>query len=158
MRKTIFMVLLFSILLNANELAKEFEKYPTKVYNGELLFPQDYQCDENNCKDINYKIVDLSLNFAGKYAVVLHSCGTECRFYSMIDVTNANEDFEILSRFNTTPDTSSSKESIDILTHSKNSKLLIVQKFYSDDTCIQEKFILDDNALNNITTNEKCIK
>lgn len=103
------------------------------------------------------KLVDLSINFAGKYSIIAHSCGTGCRFYSMLNLENAEENFEILSQFNTTPDTSN-KDDIDILLSQSDSKLLIVQHQYNNGTCKQEKFIFDNEKLKPLGNVESCKK
>ena len=71
-------------------------------------------------------------------------------FYSLLDKQSGNDDYMILSRFNTTPDTNN-KDSIDILLSQKDSNLLIAQYEYHNGTCKQEKFIFDGKKLKSIT-------
>ncbi|WP_334089931.1 hypothetical protein [Helicobacter typhlonius] len=149
--KHIFLHSLFLLtLLNANNLLNDFSKYPAQIYQGKHKISQDYKCANTECRDINGKLVDLKINFAGKYSIIPHSCGTGCRFYSLLDKQSGNDDYMILSRFNTTPDTNN-KDSIDILLSQKDSNLLIAQYEYHNGTCKQEKFIFDGKKLKFIT-------
>lgn len=149
-------LLLCCVLLNA-EFSNEFNSYPTKLYQCKYKIPQNYKCKNGECRDLMNKLVDLSINFAGKYSIIAHSCGTGCRFYSMLNLENAEENFEILSQFNTTPDTSN-KDDIDILLSQSDSKLLIVQHQYNNGTCKQEKFIFDNEKLKPLGNVESCKK
>ena len=144
--KKLALMLLYCAILSANE----FSKYPIKVYDDKKIIPKDYQCTNTECRDINNKLVDLSINFAGKYSIVAHSCGSGCRFYSMIDMQYGKDDLEILSRFNTVPDMND-KKSVDVLISRKDSKLLITQYQYNNGECKQEKFVLDNKTLQSIT-------
>lgn len=153
MKKLIVCLFCFSFI-NANELLEEFNKYPAKIYQGEHKIPKDYQCSNGECRDINNKLVDLSINFAGKYSIIAHSCGAGCRFYSMLNVENGEDNFEILSPFNTTPDVDG-KETIDDLLSKSDSRLLIVQTI-SDTDCKQKSFLFDGNALRPLSQLESC--
>lgn len=144
--KKLLLTLLCCTTLNADE----FSKYPAKVYNGKQTIPKDYKCDSAECRDINNKLVDLHINFAGKYSIIAHSCGSGCRFYSMVDMQNGKDDLEILSRFNTTPDISD-KNSIDDLISQKDSNMLIAQYQYDNGECEQEKFVFGNKKLQSIT-------
>lgn len=43
MKKAIVYLFCF-LLVNANELLEEFNKYPTSVYQGKHKIPKNYQC------------------------------------------------------------------------------------------------------------------
>ena len=144
--KKLLLTLLCFIALNADE----FSKYPANEYKGKQAIPKDYQCNSVECRDINNKLVDLHINFAGKYSIVVHSCGSGCRFYSMVNMQNGKDDLEILSRFNTMPDMSD-KKSIDDLISQKDSNLLIARYQYDNGECKQEKFVFDNKKLQSIT-------
>lgn len=154
--KKIIVCLFCLSLINANELLEEFNKYPAKIYQGEHKIPKDYQCSNGECRDINNKIVDLSINFAGKYSIIAHSCGAGCRFYSMLNVENGEDNLKILSQFNTIPDVDG-KETIDDLLSKNDSRLLIVRTT-SDTGCKQKNFLLDGNALKLLWQLETCTK
>lgn len=149
MKKLILITLCF-LALSGSDFSSEFSKYPATLYQGKHKIPKDYQCSNGECRDINNKIVDLSINFAGKYSIIAHSCGTGCRFYSMLNVESGDDDFMILSKFNTTPDMNN-KDSIDDLLSKKDSNLLIAKYQYSNNTCKQEKFIFKNNVLESLT-------
>lgn len=152
--KKVIMCLFCFLLVHANELLEEFNKYPANVYQREYKIPKDYQCSNKECKDINNKLVDLSINFAGKYSIIAHSCGTGCRFYSMLNIENGEDNLKILSQFNTMPDLDG-KEAIDDLLSKSNSRLLVVRTI-SDTDCKQKKFLLDNNTLKPISQFESC--
>lgn len=143
-------------LINANELLEKFDEYPATIYQGEHKIPKDYQCSNGECRDINNKLVDLSINFAGKYSIIAHSCGTGCRFYSMLNVENGEDNLKILSSFNTIPDVNG-KETINDL-FSKNDSRLLVVKTIGDTGCKQETFLFDGNSLELLSQLESCIE
>lgn len=153
MRKIIACLFCFA-LANANEALEEFNKYPAKIYQGEHKIPKDYQCGNGECRDINNKLVDLSINFGGKYSIIAHSCGTGCRFYSMLNVENGRDNLKILSQFNTTPDLNG-KETIDELLSKSDSNLLVVRTI-SDTDCKQKKFLFNGSALKPLLKPETC--
>lgn len=66
-----------------------------------------------------------------------------CRFYSMLNLENGEENLKILSQFNTIPNLDG-KEAINDLLSKSDSRLLVVRTI-SDTGCKQKKFLLDGN-------------
>jgi hypothetical protein len=94
------MMLIFALLTSAfgakleQKLEVKFDKYKVKeVYKGEIKIPKSYKKDEEGLyRDELGKFVSnqqqFYINFAGKYMIVTHSCGTSCYYRSVEDLSN----------------------------------------------------------------------
>lgn len=141
----------------------DFGQYPSQAFEGKYNIPPAYKLQSNGWEykdENNISIGEIKINFAGKFCVILHSCGSGCRFYSLLDLENGIEDYEILSSFNTIPD-EREKSSIDELITHKESNLLIVQSFF-DNSCTQSSYLLQDTKgkkyLKILSNNTPCTK
>lgn len=141
-----------------------FDQYPSQNYEGKYTIPPTYQLQDNGWEykdENNLSIGEIKANFAGKFCIILHPCGSGCRFYSLLDLENGREDYEILSDFNTTPD-EREKSSIDMLISHKKSNLLIVRSFFDNNSCKQSFYLFenkkDKNSLSLIAQEANCIK
>jgi hypothetical protein len=108
-----------------------FESYAVSIYEGRQITPKGIrQVGSYEWRNENGKLVGApEINFAGKYNITLHSCGTGCRYYQMTDMSNG-KDVPILGMFSTAeppPLTKSGKEYLTVLLHVANSKLLVAQ-------------------------------
>ena len=93
-------MLIFALLTSAfgakleQKLDVKFDKYKVKeVYKGEIKIPKSYKKDEEGLyRDELGKFVSnqqqFYINFAGKYMIVTHSCGTSCYYRSVEDLSN----------------------------------------------------------------------
>ena len=93
-------MLIFALLTSAfgakleQKLEAKFDKYKVKeVYKGEIKIPKSYKKDEEGLyRDELNKFVSnqqqFYVNFAGKYMIVTHSCGTSCYYRSVEDLSN----------------------------------------------------------------------
>ena len=93
-------MLIFALLTSAfgakleQKLEVKFDKYKVKeVYKGEIKIPKSYKKDEEGLyRDELGKFVSnqqqFYINFAGKYMIVTHSCGTSCYYRSVEDLSN----------------------------------------------------------------------
>lgn len=109
----------------------DFSQHPSQSFEGKYTIPPTYQLQSNGWEyrdENNLSIGEIKANFAGKFCIILHPCGSGCRFYSLLDLESGRENYEILSDFNTTPD-EREKPSIDALISRKESNLLIVRFF-----------------------------
>lgn len=142
----------------------DFDQYPSQNFEGKYTIPPSYQLQSNGWEykdENNLSIGEIKANFAGKFCIILHPCGSGCRFYSLLDLESGREDYEILSDFNTTPD-EREKPSIDVLISRKESNLLIVRSFFDDSSCKQSFYLLenkkDKNSLRLIAQEANYIK
>jgi hypothetical protein len=70
--------------------SSRFEDYEVPVYTGTIHRPKWIRhVSGDEWRDNLGKLVDPpEVNFAGKYFVVVHSCGTGCRYYTMTDLSS----------------------------------------------------------------------
>lgn len=141
-----------------------FNQYPSQNFEGKYTIPPAYQLQSNGQEyrdENNLSIGEIKANFAGKFCIILHPCGSGCRFYSLLDLESGRENYEILGDFNTTPD-EREKPSIDVLISRKESKLLIVRSFFKDNSYKQSFYLLENkngkNSLKLIAQEADCIK
>lgn len=135
-----------------------FEDYEVPVYTGTIHRPKWIRhVLGDEWRDKLGKLVDPpEVNFAGKYFVSVHSCGTGCRYYTMTDLSSASE-LNFLNGFGATEPPPKTREGYsyvtDLVTRS-NSKLLVAQ-FQIDsphgEECRERAFIFDGDKLTPIT-------
>jgi len=144
--------------------APRFEDYAVQVYSGRIHRPKWISHEgSGEWRDKLDKLVGSpEVNFAGKYFVAAHSCGTECRYYTMTDLSTGRE-LAILSDFNAAEPAPKTREGytyIPILVTRPNSRLLVAQ--YDIDSpssheCRERAFVLDGEKIRPITgTRRSC--
>ena len=129
-----------------------FEQYKSKVYPGRIKYPKWMSFENGSARDELGKLTDTArINFAGKYFISAHSCGTECRYYSLTDLSNGR-DSHLLSVFDASDATP--RQNIPILFSQRNSNLLIVQyepKFGSGLKCREQSYVFHHGKLKPVT-------
>ncbi|QPH90379.1 hypothetical protein [Campylobacter concisus] len=154
------MVLIFALLTSAfgaeleQKLEAKFDKYKVKeVYKGEIKIPNSYKKDEEGkYRDSAGKYVgnqqDFYINFAGKYMIVTHSCGTSC-YYRTVEDLSAGESVKVdgMSKFDNNLANFAVGNNFlagyTLLTTREDSTLMLVQYLENDtDICKQEYFVL----------------
>src|SRR5262245_59038243 len=77
-----------------------FEDYPAGTYTGTIHQPKWIrQVTATEWRDDLGKLVEPpEINFAGKCFVTVHSCGTDCRYYTMTDLSSGRE-LDLLKEF-----------------------------------------------------------
>jgi hypothetical protein len=144
-----------------------FEDYKTSVFKGTIRSPKWIKkVSENEWRDeLGKLVVPPDINFAGKYFVAAHSCGTGCRYYTMTDITNGRE-LDLLNGFTTAeppPKTSDGYEYLSILYYQYDSKLMLVQYLVKlsneKEQCRERAFLFEGGKLKPITAiSYKCRK
>lgn len=132
-----------------------FEKNQVKnIYNGKIILPHDYQNDKSSgiIRDAAYKMVDVTLNFAGKYSIVRHSCGAGCMYITLIDLSSGNEDYDIFSQFSLNEANNFQISGEKYITYPVSVKESngVIMKYIPDidgNPCYEQKFILQNNKL-----------
>lgn len=135
-----------------------FEDYEVPVYTGAFQRPKWIRhVRGNEWRDKLGKLVEPpGVNFAGKYFVSVHSCGTGCRYYTMTDLSRGRE-LNLLGDFSAAEPPPKTREGYsyvaDLVTRA-SSKLLVAQ-FQVDSPhgkeCRERAFIFDGGKLKPIT-------
>lgn len=160
MRNFLKMYVLFIVFFMVNipgyVFADDFFKKTkiNNIYNGEIVLPDDYKQDksEGTIRDNLYKMVDIQLNFAGKYSIVRHSCGAGCMYITLIDLSSGNEDYDIFSKFSLSEANSFQINDEKYITYpvSVKESYGVIMKYIPDidgKPCYEQKFILKNNKL-----------
>ena len=153
-------MLIFALLTSAfgakleQKLEAKFDKYKVKeVYKGEIKIPKSYKKDEEGLyRDKFGKFVsnqqEFYVNFAGKYMIVTHSCGTSCYYRTVEDLSGGvTVNIEGMDKFDNTETRPLFKDSeiggFAKLYTREDSDLLMARyiNFESED-CKQEYFVL----------------
>lgn len=81
----------------------KFSDYPVPVYAGALHIPPYYKQDSDGAwrDDLGKEVAPVCINFAGRYYLGVHSCGTECRYFTLSDLSTGR-DSKALNMFSTT--------------------------------------------------------
>ena len=150
------LILLIPLLMAGSLFAQSvirFEDYQVSVYTGAIHQPKWIQrITEGEWRDDLGKLVEPpEINFAGKYFVARHSCGTGCRYYSLTDLSSGR-DLDLLKAFDAVeppPKTRDGYPYITDLITRANSKLLVAQYHVGlrGETCRERSFVLDGEKL-----------
>ena len=141
-----------------------FEDYEVQVYTGAIHRPKWIRhVGGDEWRDNLGKLVDPpEVNFAGKYFVVVHSCGTGCRYYTMTDLSSGRA-LDLLKDFDAAeppPKTRDGYPYITDLITRANSKLLIAQyhvELPRGEECRERAFVLHGEKITPIiNTRRKC--
>jgi len=125
------------------------------IYAGKFVLPKGYTEADGIWRDDQGKAIDKpKINFSGKYWVGLHSCGAECRYYSMLDLSTGVES-RALDMFSTTEPSSKTRDGhpyITILKTRAESKILVAQYHVilnqlGAEECRERLFILKKHSL-----------
>ena len=128
--------------------APRFEDYKVAIYTGAIHQPKWIRRGEaGEWRDELDKLVEPpEINFAGKYFVAVHSCGTGCRYYTMTDLSSGRE-LKFLKDFG----------AADLLTRA-NSKLLVAQYHVNsprDEECRERAFLFDGKLITPLTNTRR---
>lgn len=149
--------LIFIITFSAlNAAADEafFKSMPVKdIYNGENILPNEYSRKEGMIFDSLGKAVDIQLNFNGRYSIVRHSCGMECSYITLIDLSNGSENSSIFSDYSLSEAGSIiiNNERYLSIPVTKADSYGIIMKYYpvsgSDEICYEQKMKIENGSL-----------
>ena len=70
-----------------------FADHPAAPYAGSLRIPSYYVRDTSGLwrDDMGKQVAPVEINFAGKYYIGLHSCGTDCRYFTLSDLSSGRD-------------------------------------------------------------------
>ena len=138
--------------------APRFDDYSMQVYSGKIHQPRWIRhVADGEWRDHLGKLVDPpEVNFAGKYFIAVHSCGTGCRYYTLTDLSSGR-DLDLLRDFDAgerAPKTRDGYPSVTDLITRANSKLLVAQyhvDLHGGEECRERAFVFDGNKITPIT-------
>jgi len=143
-----------------------FEDYEVAIYRGRIHRPKWIRrVADDEWRDEASKLSDPpQINFAGKYFVAVHSCGTGCRYYTMTDLSSGKE-LDLLKDFSVREPPPKTRAGFlyltDLLTRA-NSRLLVAQfrvQSPRGEECSERAFILERERLTPVTnTRRSCTK
>lgn len=154
--KKIYILMCIIIFSALNAAADEafFKSMPVKdIYNGKNILPNEYSKKEGIIFDSLGKAVDIQLNFNGRYSIVRHSCGMECSYITLIDLSNGSENSSIFSDYSLSEAGSImiNNEKYLSIPVSKADSYGIIMKYYpvtgSDDICYEQKMKIENGSL-----------
>jgi hypothetical protein len=151
---TVSLILLCLTPSLAAQSSPRFEDYEIAVYTGTIHRPKWIRrVRGDEWRDNIGKLVEPpEINFAGKYFVAVHSCGTGCRYYTMTDLSSGRE-LNLLNDFGAAEPPPKTREGYPYVTNlvtRANSKLLVAQ--YRIDSprgeeCRERAFVFDGDKL-----------
>jgi hypothetical protein len=130
--RTIFLLIICAVSISAQpKNLPRFEDYQTPLYKGKIHLPKwiTHVSSDQWRDDLGKLSEPPEINFAGKYFVTIHSCGTGCGYYTMTDLSTGRE-LDLVNIFSfaePAPKTRDGFEYTTELIYRPNSKMLIVQ-------------------------------
>ena len=166
-RVAILLLMLFLITAASSaQNVPPFEDYQVPVYRGKIHQPRWIRhVADGEWRDNLDKLVDVpEVNFAGKYFIAVHSCGTGCRYYTLTDLASG-VDLDLLRHFNAgdpAPKTRDGSPYVTDLITRANSKLLVAQYHvdsHGGTECRERAFVFDGDKLRAISkTRQTCTR
>jgi len=137
----------------------KFDDFPVAKHPGPWVLPRGVRrVSANEWRNENGKLIEAPrVNFAGKYGIILHSCGTGCRYYTLTDLSTGR-DLNALNVFASTEPQPTTKEGFTYVTDlvgRSGSNMLVAQ--YQVDTkaaepeCRERVFLFENEKLRPIT-------
>ncbi len=126
-----------------------FEDHPTPVYSGKIHQPGWMRHVDGEWRDNLGKLAHPpEVNFAGKYFIAVHSCGTGCRYYTLTDLSSGLG-LDLLRDFDAREPPPKTRDGYpyvtDLITRA-NSKLLVAQyhvDLHGGEECRERAFVFD---------------
>lgn len=163
MKSTITLAAFLALTLQVTgRTSPRFEDYEVAIYRGTIHKPKWIRrvADDEWRDELGKLVEPPEINFAGKYFVSIHSCGTGCRYYTMTDLSSSRE-LDLLKDFGAAeppPKTREGYPYVTVLVTRANSKLLVAQ-FHIDsprgEECRERAFILEGEKLTPVTNTRR---
>lgn len=141
----------------------KFEDFPVIKPLEPWILPRDiHHISTNEWKNANGKLIEPpKVNFAGKYVIILNSCGTSCRYYTLTDLSTGR-DLNTLRMFGSKKPPATTKEGFPYVTHlvgRSGSSMLVAQYQIETKTakrdCRELVFVFENEKLRPITHTKK---
>jgi len=159
MKASIVAIALFWLTSSlAGQPSPRFEDYPARAYTGTIHQPKWIrQVTGTEWRDNVNKLVEPpEINYAGKYFVTVHSCGTDCRYYTMTDLSSGRE-LALLKDFSSGDRPAKTRDGylyIADLESRGNSKMLVAHYLIRTprgEVCRERAFVLNNGRLTPVT-------
>jgi len=141
----------------------KFEDFPVIMPLEPWVLPKDiYHLSTKEWKNANGKLIESpKVNFAGKYVIILNSCGTGCRYYTLTDLSTGR-DLPTLKIFGSKRPPATTKEGFTYVTNlvgRNGSTMLVAQYQIETETvrkeCRERVFVFENEKLRPITKTKK---
>lgn len=147
-----------SVYTQGNRALPSFEEYRVPLYTGKIKRPKWIRYSRRDgWRDALGKLVpDLEVNFAGRFYLTVHSCGTDCRYYTLTDLTTGR-DLDALPGFGSgepPPTTRDGYEYRERLFYLPDSNLLIAQyevEKPDENECRERSFLFENGRVRPVT-------
>jgi hypothetical protein len=166
-RKTIQFLLIIGVFSCANppvwSQARQFqfEQFPVKIYQGPIHLLDGFHKDEQGAWSDEYdRSVDPpQVGFAGEYYLPVHSCGTGCRYYLLVNLRTGIDvpDIAMFTTAEPMPKTKDGHPYLTVLFYRPDSRLLIAEYHLDFDnpekpeTCRQRYFVIENGKIRPIS-------
>jgi hypothetical protein len=165
-----FQIILIASILSGGAFAQtalpRFEDYEVPLYRGAIHPPRWIRhVGGGEWRDDLGKLVEPpEINFAGKYFIAVHSCGTGCRYYTLTDLSSGR-DLDMLGMFATAeppPKTRDGHEYMTVLFSRPDSKVLVaqyrVELGQGGEECRERVFLFEDGKLKPVTNTRRACR
>jgi hypothetical protein len=141
----------------------KFEDFPATKHPGPWVLPKGVRrVSANEWRNENGKLIEpVKVNFAGKYAIILNSCGTGCRYYTLTDLSTGRG-LNTLSVFAAAEPPPTTKEGFTYITDlvgQAGSNMLVAQYQVETRTagteCRERVFVFENEKLKPLTNTKK---
>jgi hypothetical protein len=158
------LLLITSTLTAQSRHLPQFEDYQVPLYRGEIRLPRWIRhVARNEWRDeLNKLVIPPEINFAGRYFLAVHSCGTGCRYYTMTDLSTGLDLDEVLRDFTTAEPPPRTREGYPYITDlfsRPNSRMLIAQYHIEisegNEECRGRVFVFENERLRPITNTRR---
>ena len=141
----------------------KFEDFAAAKHPGPWVLPKGVRrVSANEWRNENGKLIEPPIvNFAGKYTIILNSCGTGCRYYTLTDLSTGR-DLTTLSVFAAAEPPPTTKEGFTYITDlvgRASSNMLVAQYQVETETagteCRERVFVFENEKLRPLTNTKK---
>ena len=142
--------------------SSRFEDYEVAIYRGTIHRPKWIRrVADDEWRDGLGKLVEPpEINFAGKYFVSVHSCGSGCRYYTLTDLSSGRE-LDLLKDFGAAEPPPTTREGYPYVTDLviRANSILLVAQFRVDsprgEECRERAFILEGEKITPVTNTRR---
>jgi hypothetical protein len=139
----------------------QFSQYQADVYRGHTKSPREFHKAKDGLwwDEAGKPAFAPRVNFAGEYYLAAHSCGTCCRYYTLINLRTGAEINQVgmFDASEPTPTTKDGHTYIPVLFFKPDSRLVIVQYEFDECTavehnkCRQRYFLFEDGRFRSLS-------
>jgi hypothetical protein len=141
----------------------KFEDFAVPVYSGPLVPPKGVRhVSANEWRNAQGKLIEpMEINFAGRYWMVLNSCGTGCRYYALTDLSSGRN-LDVLNAFDAAEPPPTTREGFlyttDLIGRADSSMLVAQYQVETRDAgtqCRERVFVFEAEKLRPITNTRR---